>query len=278
MVETITLFPKLSDKLISLLTSLSVDDWKKPTRCPLWAVKDIAAHLLQTELGRLSSQRDRYKIENGNSVKSSNYSEIVQIINNNNGAWAKAFNAVSPQIIIELIRNADKELYTLLSGLEPQGKAEWPVSWAGETESENWFDIGREYTERWLHQQHIREATNNQQLLDYEYYHPVLQIFLMAVPYSYRETEANDGLHIDIIIEGNAGGIWHLEAINGKWILSENESIQSNEPITEIRIDQTLAWKLFSKGAHKDETDKGIRIKGNKSLAENMMKMVSVMA
>ena len=42
--------------------------------------------------------------------------------------------------------------------LDPHAPALFNVAWAGEQTSPNWFDIGREYTERWHHQQQIREA------------------------------------------------------------------------------------------------------------------------
>ena len=44
------LFYKLDAKLIEVLQSLSDDDWHKPTIAPLWNVKDIAAHLLDTNI------------------------------------------------------------------------------------------------------------------------------------------------------------------------------------------------------------------------------------
>ena len=49
-VETLHLFPVLNKLLIELLSSLSADDWNKPTIAKLWTVKDIAAHLLDTNI------------------------------------------------------------------------------------------------------------------------------------------------------------------------------------------------------------------------------------
>ena len=42
--------------------------------------------------------------------------------------------------------------------LPSHGRAIFSVAWAGESESENWFDVARDYTERWHHQQQIRDA------------------------------------------------------------------------------------------------------------------------
>jgi len=49
-IPTLHLFPVLDELLIGLLKSLSADDWNKPTVARLWTVKDIAAHLLDTNV------------------------------------------------------------------------------------------------------------------------------------------------------------------------------------------------------------------------------------
>ena len=63
----------------------------------------------------------------------------------------------------------------------------FPVSWAGEQESANWFDIAREFTERWHHQQQIRLAVEKPGIMTREFYYPVLDCFMRALPYSYRD-------------------------------------------------------------------------------------------
>ena len=54
------LYPQIETRLIKLLRSLSPEDWLRPTICPGWSVKDIAAHLLDTSLRRLSMARDGF--------------------------------------------------------------------------------------------------------------------------------------------------------------------------------------------------------------------------
>ncbi len=54
------LFRELESHLIRLLRELSPDDWNRPTVCSQWSVKDIASHLLDGSLRRLSIQRDFY--------------------------------------------------------------------------------------------------------------------------------------------------------------------------------------------------------------------------
>jgi hypothetical protein len=58
-VTTIHLFTKLDNLLISLLRSLSPEEWQQQTIAKLWKVKDIASHLLDGNLRTLSFSRDR---------------------------------------------------------------------------------------------------------------------------------------------------------------------------------------------------------------------------
>src|SRR5437870_13360844 len=59
-VLVVHLLPEERAALLQLLTSLSESDWQRPTICPGWSVKDIAAHLLADDLARLSRGRDRF--------------------------------------------------------------------------------------------------------------------------------------------------------------------------------------------------------------------------
>ena len=52
------LFPKLEELLIELLSSLTPAQWEQPTIVSKWKVKDVAAHLLDTQLRKLSLARD----------------------------------------------------------------------------------------------------------------------------------------------------------------------------------------------------------------------------
>ena len=56
-VLVLDLFPAEREALLVLLESLPADDWSRPTIAGSWTVKDIAAHLMADDLGRVSSQR-----------------------------------------------------------------------------------------------------------------------------------------------------------------------------------------------------------------------------
>jgi len=54
---TAHLFPRLETKLIELLRSLAPQDWEKQTLAPRWNVKDVTAHLLDTQVRKLAASR-----------------------------------------------------------------------------------------------------------------------------------------------------------------------------------------------------------------------------
>ncbi len=57
---TAHLLPVIEARLIELLRSLRPDEWEMQTIAPAWKVKDVAAHLLDTQLRKLSLVRDGY--------------------------------------------------------------------------------------------------------------------------------------------------------------------------------------------------------------------------
>jgi hypothetical protein len=60
-VLVLDLFPAERGALLALLEWLPPDDWFRPTTAGDWRVKDIAAHLVADDLGRVSSRRDEHR-------------------------------------------------------------------------------------------------------------------------------------------------------------------------------------------------------------------------
>ncbi len=60
-IRVVELFPLERAALLDLLGSLDPLDWERETACPGWAVRDIAAHLVGDDLGRISRARDAYR-------------------------------------------------------------------------------------------------------------------------------------------------------------------------------------------------------------------------
>ncbi len=164
-------------------------------------------------------------------------------------------------------------MYKEFLKLDPFAIAAYPVSWAGETSSCNWFDIAREYTERWLHQQQIRDAVKDKGIMTDELYRPFLNIFMRAWPYAMREMKAEEGTLLKAVVMGS--GEWYLKMTNNVWNLEE---YSGENIIAETIIDGDVAWKLFSKSIRKQDIRHGITVNGEYSLGEKVLEMVSVMA
>ena len=271
-IDVVHLLPVLDKKLIDLLKSLLRDEWQKQTVAKLWKVKDVAAHLLDGNIRILSMLRDDYYGEQSN-IKS--YRDLVDFLNGLNADWIKAMKRVSPSMLVLLHESTGKLYCDYYASLDPFGKSALAVDWAGETESKNWMHIAREYTEKWLHQQQIRDAVNKPGLMTREFYYPFIDIFMLALPHTYRDVKAENGTSIKLTITTEIGGSWILKRINGSWKVDKSSF---ENPSTEISIDPDLAWKLFSKSLRSNDVRNKITISGNQQLGEVALTMVSVIA
>lgn len=276
-----SLFPELERRLIALLRSLPDDAWAKPTLAGQWTVKDIAAHLLDTSLRRLSMARDGYF---GEKPDIHSYQDLVAFLNRLNADWVAAMRRVSPQVIIEQLEASSRQVSEHFATLDLAAPAFFSVAWAGEEKSENWFDIAREYTERWHHQQQIRLATGHDHgpdaITTRELYFPVLDTFLQALPHHYREVSAPAGTLVRVKVSGEAGGAWMIERIEriargaSAWQLSDS----LREAAAEVTIPDDIAWRVVTKGISRAEAISRSQLQGDRALAEHVFSMLSIMA
>src|SRR6478609_3699412 len=271
-IDVIHLLPVLDKKLIELLKSLSPQEWQKQTIAKLWKVKDVAAHLLDGNIRILSMLRDDYYGEKAD-VKS--YQDLVDFLNGLNADWVKAMKRVSPTMLILLHESTGKLYCDYYASLDPFGKSGFAVDWAGESESKNWMHIAREYTEKFLHQQQIRDAVGKPGLMTREFYYPFIDIFMLALPHTYRDVHAENGTSIKLTITTDLGGSWLLNRVDAKWKVEKSYTKNTS---TEISIDPDIAWKLFSKSLRPHEIKNKITITGDQQLGEVALTMVSVMA
>jgi len=271
-IPTLHLFLPLDQKLIVLLKSLSYEEWKKPTLAKLWSVKDVAAHLLDGNL-RVLAQAQNYMGEFPTEIHS--YEDLVVYLNRLNADWVMAMKRVSPGTLIELLETTQASVIDYYHSLDLWAPARFAVSWAGEQESKNWFHIAREYTERWHHQQQIREAVGKEGIMDKEFFSPLIQTFMMALPHTWRTISAPEGFVVSVKVNGDSGGEWRIKSYNKTWsFVSESDSA----PDTLIEISADNAWKLFTKALPETESFEKIKISGNQELGKPILKMVSVMA
>lgn len=268
-IDTIELFPKINAELIELLKSLSPEDWAKDTVLPGRTVKDIASHIFDTSIRKLSMHRDGYYSEE---VEINTYQDLVDFIQKLNSDWIKVSRRFSPNVLVALLEVTDKWLYEFMKALDPIGKAEFNVAWAGEEESTNWFDTAREYTEKWHHQMQIRLALGKPGINSRELMFPVIDTFMRGLPYAYRNVKKGGTVKVKII--GEAGGVWYLTKDKGEWRLVD---LLQDESVAEIRFSDDIAWKLFSDTISKKEAEGHINISGDRELALPVLDMRTVM-
>jgi hypothetical protein len=271
-IDAVHLLPVLDKKLIDLLKSLSPDEWKKQTIAKLWTVKDVAAHLLDGNIRILSLLRDKYQ---GEQADLHSYSELVNFLNRLNADWVKAMKRVSPDMLI-LLHETTGHLYCdYYRSLNPFDKASLAVDWTGESESKNWMHIAREYSEKWLHQQQIRDSLNRPGLMTRELFYPFIDIFMLALPYTYRAIHADEDTIVKLTVTTDIGGSWFLERIDHTWKLRKDISAT---PTAEIIIDPDTSWKLFSKSISPEQAIEKVAIAGDRNLGRTAFSMVSVIA
>ena len=204
----------VNDQLLELLDGFRGDDWRRPTVHKDRNVKDLTAHLLHGSIRRVSAMRDGYRSPTARSF--STHKDLTQFIQEDNRAFMNAMSGVSPEILCELIRYYDPELMNLFKALEPDALG-LGVVWAGEWQSPNWFDIAREYTEKWHHQQQLRDATDRPGLCENGFMVPVLETFARGLPYAYRGLEVPVGTTISISTGTPVS--WTLKRAEGAWRL-----------------------------------------------------------
>ena len=269
-VLTTPLFPEIHAGLIALLKSLSADDWQRPTVCSGWSVKDVAAHMLGGEIGNLSRRRDSHVL----AASINSFQELVAYLQEYNESWVLAARRISPPLLIDLLEVTGVQLNSYFQALDPFAMGA-PVSWAGPDPAPVWLDVAREYTERWHHQQHVREAVGKPGLKEPRYFAPLLAAFIRALPRTYQEAPAGENTSVTVTIRGDSGGRWTILRQGGHWKLYTGAP---EAPTAEAILDQDLAWRVWTHGLSRETAREKMLFKGNIPLGEKMLGMVSIIA
>ncbi|TGE24399.1 maleylpyruvate isomerase family mycothiol-dependent enzyme [Hymenobacter aquaticus] len=271
--RTAHLFPVLDQHLLTVLASLRPEQWERPTLAPGWQVCDVALHLLDGNLRSLSMLRDGHF---GGQPAGTSYPEIVAFLNQLNAEWVVAGRRLSPAVIRWLLEVSGPEYNRYLASLDPAAPAPFSVAWAGEAVSANWFHVARDYTEKWHHQQQIRQAVGQEPpLLTRELYHPFLSTCLRALPHHYRHVGAEPGQVISFAVTGPAADTWYLRrSASGRWELGQH---YAGPLAAEVTLEGNVAWRLFTKSLPRDQAARWVQCKGEERLSEPFFELVAVM-
>lgn len=264
------LLRKVDERLIELLSSLRLGEWDLQTTAPLWKVRDVAAHLLDTTLRKLSMVRDHCYVE---AVNIRSPQDLLTLVNRLNREGVAVYRRLSPRVLIDMMKDACEQSARFHESLDPFAPAAFAVSWAGEERSLNWFDTARELTERWHHQQQIRLATNRPGIMTPELYHPVLDCFARGLPHTYRDVDAPLGTTLLLEISGECGGRWLLCRGPKGWAFAK---MPEGEFASRVKIPQELAWRVFTKGIDRDSARAQMEFEGNRDLGETVLQLTAI--
>lgn len=266
------MFRPVSEGLVTVLRGLNEDAWQRSTIAGTWKVRDIVAHLVDLTLRRLSFHRDRMPPPPPSRPINSER-DFVDFINGLNKDWVDVSKRFSPRVLTDLYERAGSELADWFEGQPLDGPALFGVSWAGEQSSENWFDIGREFTELWHHQQQIRLAVGADAEPQPPHLHAVLAILVRGLPHAYREVTAETGDTLALEITGSAGGDWTLQREAGGWSLWQGAP---DGPTARVRMSDDAAWRLLFNALPVAEAQRAMAVTGRQNLAAPLVRARSV--
>jgi len=264
------LFQEIRKELLSLLKGLEEEEWGRQTTAGKWSVKDVALHILGGDIGNLSRRRDGFSLR----ADLASYQKLLAFINEINASWVAAGQRMSAPLLIDLLEHVGRQADEYFAGLDAS-RMGGPVSWAGEEPMPVWFDVAREYTERWHHQQQIRDAADRPGLYERRLFEPVMDAFVRALPWAFREVARADGTTVRFVLTGALDKDWSLVRGAQKWELFLGHRGRSD---AEVSIAAENAWKIFTRGIRGADALARAEIRGDRVLGEKVLQTVAVIA
>jgi uncharacterized protein (TIGR03083 family) len=271
-IDTRPLFRPVSSSLVVVLHDLSPEQWNAPTVAGHWVVRDIVAHLLDTTLRRLSFHRDAMPPPPPPHAITSDR-DFVAFINGINAQWVASSKRLSPRVLTDLYQRASGELSEWFESVPFDAPALFPVSWAGEQSSTGWFDIGREFTELWHHQEQIRMAVGEESLADPRYLRAVIDVAVRGLPHAFRDVPADVGHTVAIDVSGASGGQWTLRRDPERWALWCGIAPSAT---ARVHMDDQAAWKLLFNALSERDAGRAVQIEGNRDLGQALFQARSI--
>ena len=239
--DTRRLFRPIASELTALLRTLPSEAWNHPTVAGTWRVHDVVAHLVDVSMRRISWHRDRHTPPAPWRPPQTDR-EFVAFINGLNGQWVDAARRISPRMLTDVHEFVAAALADFTESFPDNAPALFPVSWAGEAQSDGWFDLGREFTEHWHHQAQVprrgRRATAAGSGVA-----PRCAADRLARPAAaFRDTLVGTGRMLVVEITGASGGVWTLRRDDSGWTLWAGQETGESARVT---MSGDTAWRLL---------------------------------
>ncbi|MBZ5496399.1 MAG: maleylpyruvate isomerase N-terminal domain-containing protein [Acidobacteriia bacterium] len=257
--------------LLDLLRGFTAEDWSKPTVHRDRNVKDLTAHLLHGSLRSVTNGRDGYRTT---TPLIRGTEDLIAFIQQENREFMTGMRRISPQILVELIAMYDPQMLALFENAVPDDLGTGVV-WAGESLSRRWFHIAREYTEKWHHQQQLRDATVRPPLYEPALMVPVLETFARGLPFAYRTYDRPEGTALAIATTGPVSLGWTLHRTGGAWLLWSGTDSAAE---TSISIPSEIAWRVWTKSMGSNEARAHTEFVGDRDAVNPLVTFVAIMA
>jgi hypothetical protein len=270
-IDAAPLFRPLLDELLSTLRGLEPRDWERQTVAGAWRVRDVAAHVLDVDLRKVAAYRDDHDVAAGATI--ANDRDLARLVNGMNADGVAFAARLSPRLIVDLLEVAGTWAVDVIEGLAPSGKARFPVSWAGESESQNWMDTGRDYTERWHHQAQIRDASNRPGLLEPRWMETLLEFSVRSLPLAYAGVRAPRSTAVTLSVAGETSGQWSIVRGDDRWEVVRGASAT---PAAIVHASTDDAWRLFYNALSPAGLATRVVVEGDAALAGPLLRARSV--
>jgi hypothetical protein len=269
-VDVRPLFQPLGAELVALLRALRPEDWSRRAT-PRWSVHEVAAHLLDTSVRRLSIGRDGHRPP-APETPIDGFDALVGFLNGLNADWARVSPRFSPRLLTDLLEACDGWIAAHFALIPLDAPALFPVDWAGVDGGTMWLDLGRELTERWHHQQQIRDAVGAPALDDPRWIGPVLAIAARALPRAWSGVAAPAGTLVQVTTPAAS---WCLRRDPPAWTLLEG---RAPSPQATIETDAETAWRLWHRLLPREQAAARVTASGDPTLTAPFLGTCALMA
>jgi uncharacterized protein (TIGR03083 family) len=264
------LFPEMRAELLRVLSNLSDEQWNAPTACEGWSVRDVVQHIFSDDCGYLSRHRDK----DGITFVTQSWDELIEKINQQNETWVKATRRLSRRMLMNFLETTGQEMADYLATVHMDALGQ-PVSWAGSNAAPIWLQVAREYTEYWMHHQHVCEGAGIHSLKSRRYLHSALSVFVYSLPRTYQNVSAPENTVIAFEVTGEAADTWFLIREGEAWQLY---AASDSSPDARVSMSDDSAWRMFTKGISREALQADSQISGDNALAQPLLKSIAILA
>jgi uncharacterized protein (TIGR03083 family) len=257
--------------LLALLQGLDANDWRKPTECPAWNVKELALHILGDDLSLLSRQRDGATNSLFLFAEDHPGLNFRELLDGFNEQWVHSARFFSPEVVMELLRTVGEtsDAFYCEVGLETISGE--PVGLFATSEpSPYWQVIAREYLERVVHQSQIRRAVSAPPM-DGELVTAVVLVTTHLLAAWSRDVAAPIGT--TVAFDFGVYGTWVWVRGADAWDVIDGESDAPADARIAVRADAVVA--MVSRGCDADAARSAIDLEGDRVLGASILDIVA---